>query len=325
MSVRAAAALAALLALTVAPARAPAEVPRIQITVHPCVRIKQDLVTSLVGVELKGHVSASGADVKRVGVEVRCLRGEILIEIDDEEGVVVASRTLNLGPQVKTDRPRVLALTIAEMVAAIWETPPAPVVPEAPARPADPRQGLDAELPPPTRRAVSDRLFDVAVRASTRKFSLAPFQWGGSIRGAVAFDRRVVAEADFAFERGTRSYSELGDVAGTTYSVGVWGGLRLDLDPVELRGGVGLRGGAANISGSPGPGAQAHQVTGALLGPMIVLATRWLIRSVLLELSADFGLDLLAVRGVVLTSRGETEVSIGGPWFGIQLGVGYRL
>lgn len=338
--------------LLLAPSLAAADAPRIRLSLHRCLHLQEDKVQALVGVELKGNVSAPTAAVEgRVSVEVRCVKGGALVEVFDEEGALVASRTVRLAAYGASSRPRLLAMTIAEMVDAVWDTPPsepgpgpAPSlsVPGAPepsslpgflaATPSDPaadgarpagevHAGLDVELPKAPKKAPQERLYDLSVRVTTRKFAQGPFEFGGSLRGAVAFTRFLVAEADFCLERGEAA-TELGNVSGTTYSLAAWTGIRLDLEPVELRGGVGLRGGVASLTGSPGPGVKAGAVTGGWAGPMVALGVRWLVSDVILEVGGDAGVNLTPVRGLV---AGGNEVSIAGGWFGVQLGVGYRL
>ncbi len=332
--------VAVMLAL-LAPAAAGADVPRIRISLHRCLQLKEDLVSGMVHVELKGHVTArSGAVTGGVGAEVRCAKGGVVIEIfDDDTATLVATRTVDLTAFGAGARPRLLALTIAEMVDAVWESaaPPAPeslapAVAEQPVAAASPRAdapvpevqasaGLDIEPPPPPKKVRDLRLYDFAVRVSTRKFAQGPFEFGGSLRGAIAFDERLVAEGDLSVERG-ESGTDLGPVSGTTYSLGAWVGLRLDLEPIELRGGVGLRAGVASLAGSPRPEVRAGTVTGGWVGPMVVVVARWLLSDVMVDLGLDGGVNLTPVRGRV---AGGEEVSIAGGWLGVQLGVGYRL
>jgi hypothetical protein len=333
-----------------------ADTPRLRLEIQRCVHIKQDHLSTLVQVELKGHVSVRSAqNVARVSVEVGCARGGgVTIQILDEDGIPVASRTLDIGAYGAASRPRLLALAIAEMVGAIWETPPAPPVPEpkpAPAIPSaapgptatattpeagppagqqkvegpaapSPSSGLDVELPPPPPKKQADEIhFDIGARVGTRKFGGGPFEFGGALRGALSFRRRLVAELDLALETGVNGTS-LGDVLGTTSSLGAWAGVMVEIEQFELRGGIGLRAGVAHLQGKPSGTAHGASVTGGWMGPMLALAGCAHFGEMRVEVGLDGGVNLMPVRALV---ENAPEVSISGAWFTLQLGVGYRL
>jgi hypothetical protein len=325
----------AVAALLLVPWRAGADVPRLKLEIHRCVRVNGELVSSLVQVELKGHVSAMSSDASRVAVEVQCTKRGTSILIVDEDGLPVAARVIDLGAFGTAARARLLALSIAEMVGAIWEVPPASPIPELKDLALPPSvssggasqvdkgaAGLDAEIPAPTKaKAEPTSVFDLSARATARKFGGGPFQFGVSLGAALSFQKYLAAGADLSFERGSRS-TLLGDVAGNTVSLGAWVGARLDLEPFEVRGGVGLRGGVAILKGSPNPSAQGGTVTGPWVGPMLAVAGRWSHERFLVEVSVDGGVNLVPVRGL-LESGGE--VSISGAWLGLHVGAGWKL
>ena len=96
-----------------------------------------------------------------------------------------------------------------------------------------------------------------------------------------------------------------------------------DWPGVILRGGVGLRGGAAHLAGEPRvrEAAQARGGWGGWAGPCAAASvTIAPARRLAVELAVESGYAVIGVQGIV---AGKSEVAVDGAWLGIHLGIGF--
>lgn len=228
-------------------------------------------------------------------------------------------RTVALTEAAPTGRARLLALAVAELVAASWselQTNPQPRAPAAtPLAPYAVRESA--------RAAVADRSLEVAAAFDVHRLSGGDFLFGGGVRAAVWLSPMLLARfdvlADYGeLERGTGSVAVIMPSASAALGLSPWGGtfLRPALS-------LGLRGGYVRMNGiADGQTATGARQQGAWLGPELALqVSAWPRARVHPIVGIATGVHLLGVRGTV---DGGRDVQAVGFWSGVSVALAVR-
>jgi hypothetical protein len=266
-------------------------------------------------------------------VTVTCVGGDARIVVIDPLSRKTLDRRVALGTEDPRARGRLLGVAIAELVIASWTelaTNPEPRVPSA--DPAPPPEALAAarqvararliELRERPRRSddadVSHRAFRVAAVGSRRAFfAFDGALYGGGIRVGQDVFHHIGWSADALLESGTLqpSFGAMKLTAGT-----LGGALFLyqALGPLVVRGGAGVRFGVTSATyvatgattSTPAPWGWPTGNIGITLQP---------IGPIVLELAGEIGYVVIPV------SASQSDDTLRGTWYGLQLGLGIAL
>jgi hypothetical protein len=293
------------------------------IEVDGCVEASADEIRRIVRVELGHSFELSGA-AAQIGCEED---GQIRLHLDDTATSKSVERRIAVG--AKAARARLLALALVELISASWaelETP-APRTSVVPPPSLEVRKTVVATLERLERRAGAlpalgrFRLFAVA---GLQGFLDGPGVLGGAGLRLGRDHKYHVGWAVDAMTFHGQPGTSLGPVtvdtlslSGTFFVHGQW-------SRVALRGGVGLRGGAARLGGQASQqSVSANSLWGPWLGPMAELElTVAATRRLAVELGGEVGYVVLPVVGLVNNVR---EVAVDGPWFGLNMRLGFFL
>jgi len=348
---RALVALATLLALefpSPRPARAaPKEGAWFSLLIDPCVPVGVEAVAQQLAIELGPLRSRPRPAAGPIKLTVSCHGAETLLRAHAGASGQVLLRSVNLHFQPSEIRERILALTLAELLAASASeeereragsddspeaAPPGPAAKPAPAAPAAPvgrppptskappaPPASQALLPPPQARVPSLRMLALA---AGQVFLGGPlFLWGGGIGLGWDSPHHVGVYVDLLARHGSTSV-DLGSISVDTVSLRTALLLWYGWPRVRLRTGVGLAGGLVRLHGQPADSAKAQGDTfvGGWLGPALNLGiTVHLGERAALEVSTEAGYVLLPVIG---QSNGVAAAAIAGPFWGLHFGVG---
>lgn len=315
------------------PSRPPGSPPLVVLEVEPCLPVDPVQVRHLVAIELGAQLldtdpspptEARGLIRARVGCR------DALVELHVDDGVTGKElvRAVDLARQDPAVHPRLIAVALAELVFASWAE--LLVTPRPAVQPATPPP------PPATRAASSDRvarklppaLPDTGIHGSAIGsllflFSGAPVLAGGGLRLGGDHRRHVSWDFDFSALHGVSS-TALGKVTTDLLSsrATLMGHYRLP--HLLLRGGAGLRMGAARMSGSPIDPMQveARSVWALWGGPLVGLGLSAAAARLRIDLSFEAGYVLWPVAARV---SGVRQVALEDAWFGLTLGLGAHL
>ncbi|MEO7092616.1 MAG: hypothetical protein ABI175_05145 [Polyangiales bacterium] len=313
--------------------------PFVKLTIDECVAVPPAEVKKIVGVELgallvdETRPIAGGVDPRDVTVvAVSCTGKTIALRVDDPITGKSLERSIDLTAEVPNARARLVALAIVELVSASWtelEANPAPKVPAVTAT-ASPgakdaakgsvRTHLHASIAPSSSlrvlAIVGTHIFfprsgpstSLGLRLGGDRGWLGFLGWSADMQadhasvpvalGAVALDTVSASFALTAFER---------------------------LGAITVRGGLGVRLGAARITGETSDSAriEGSSIAGFFAAPHAVASVSlspW--GPLVIEAAAEGGMVVAPVRGHI---AGERDVGVAGGFFGATLGVGAAL
>jgi hypothetical protein len=234
--------------------------------------------------------------------------------VTDPVTAKVVTRTVTLAQAPASVRPRLLALAVAELVAASWEevaSQPVPAVPPAAPPPEGARASVLSALA--ARRRPSEAALSASADARVF-FASGLFVYGAEARATVHLGGplrlRLAASADY----GTASRS-LGVATALMAQASAGAGWAVG-DALFWVGGTA---GVARVEGQPHPRVVGGVQSGPWAGPEAGAdLTLWSGAPVEATLGAVVGAALLGVRGDV---QGETSVAVQGAWAGLRLGV----
>jgi hypothetical protein len=306
-------------------ASSPAGRPPVSLALATCLDVPPEEVRRIVGIELRALlVDEREATNDTTVVVVDCHNPYAVIDVTDPITGKTLKRTVDLTESARIARPRLLALSIVELVSASWteiESNPPPRTPVV-GRVASPdarRSALSSVQARTPRRA----MFRVVPIASIRSFRLQLWTFGGGLRVGADGARPFGWEIDAVLDHGTRS-TPLGNATFDTGSGSASVVLRVPVDPVTLRFRSGLRLGNAWLSATPAsPGVVAYSLHGLFWGPVVAFsATVAPARAFTLEATIEAGQIVSPVSGIV---EGSSDVALRGIWLGASLGVGLAL
>jgi hypothetical protein len=305
--------------------------PRVMLDVNACARASEQDVRRIVGVELGALLTddLSGGDVTRV--TVTCEAGHVRLRVDDPITGKSLKRDVDLVEDDASARARLVALAVAELVVTSWtelETNPEPQVPPAGPRPtASAVQAARETVQVRAPKLRDPHLGETRISAvvSRRSFFSEPEAlWGGGV--SVGRDQfpSIGWTVDVLAEHGETSVS-LGKVAMDTFTAGASLVLYRRWSVVVFQMGLGLRAGAARLSGTPSNPSEAEASSGVApwgwptataglrlhpVGPLVI------------ALAGETGYVVLPMSGAV---QGKKEITVEGPWIGTQLSFGLTL
>ncbi len=321
-----------------AQAQAPAEsARRVELHLEDCLGADAAAARRILAAEL-GEVSivvdeADDSDRDDVTVtHAACGVESAIVVVSHARGDIRVERRVNLAGAAPSTRTRLLALSIAEQVAAVWaavdalppepEPDPEPIAqpePEPPV-PALPRRRLvrapDPEPPAPPARPLGLRAIGV-VRVSGSPVHIS---YGGGLGIESALPFLLGVGADFRYEQGEADVGALGRVALRT----TWGTLLALVRPVvgwsSLTIGVGAKLGAAWLQGLPASGVAGSTHAGLVAGPAVVAQVALHVGgSGYVHLGLELSWITLGVSGLN-GATGETIASFTGPQLAITAG-----
>ena len=298
---------------------ASAERPRVSIRVVGCEQPLAREVQRIASVELRATLVDGAPDQSVTQVIATCIGPDATLAVRDPTTGKSLERMVSLGEAAPNARARLLALAVAELVAASWselETNPQPKAP--PATPLAPYLAREA-----ARSAVAARALEAAAVFDLHVLGGGDLLFGGGARVAVWLSPRIFLRFDALADYAVLDRPS-GTVAVIMPSVSAAVGLARRRD-VSLRPAisVGLRAGyvwmngiatAATVTGS-------HQ-QGVWLGPELMLqVSGWADARVHPVLALSAGAHLLGVRGTVGEGR---DVEAVGWWCSIGAGIAVR-
>jgi hypothetical protein len=246
-----------------------------------------------------------------------CREGEAELQVWDAATSKQLQRIVSLYDATSLARARLLALAIAELVAASWEeleSNPQPKVAAIPPPPVGMRALVRHHIER-SPRIVADAVGEARLLAAHRVWL-----FGGGVRASVRLGDAVALRIDALADLGEASRSP-GRVSLKVFGGAValaWG---VDWDWLYILPWTGVRGGYAHLEGVPAVGATGHVQDGPWLGPVVglefVIGPHGAVHATV-ALSAGAG--LLGVRGQV---DGGDNVDVLGAWSAVTLGIGF--
>lgn len=273
----------------------------------------------IAAIELRATLVDAAPDATMTQVTATCRTTVAELQVVDPTTGKSLARTVALTDAPPNGRARLLALAVAELVAASWSELQSNPQPRAlPATPLAPVGAREA-----ARAVVADRSLELAAAFDVHLLASGDFLFGGGARAAVWISPLVFVRFDALAD-----YAELGRSAGSvavimpSVSVALGGALWIGtaLRPALS---LGLRGGYVRMNGlADGRTATASHQEGAWLGPEVVLqVSAWPRARVHPILGVAAGAHLLGVRGTVENGR---DVEAVGFWGGISAAVAVR-
>lgn len=324
-------------------ASAQADVPRrVELQLEDCLGADAAAARRILAAEL-GEVSiaidpdaseSSEPDEDTTVTHAACGVESAIVVVSHARGDIRVERRVNLAGAAPNTRTRLLALSIAEQVAAVWsavdalpppepepepvESAPAPEEPDPP-RALPLRRLVRAPEPqpegPPT-RPIGLRAIGV-VRVSGSPVHIS---YGGGLAIELGLPYSLGAGADFRYEQGEADAGALGRVALRT----AWGTLLALVRPMvgwsSLTIGVGAKLGVAWLEGLPFGGATGATHSGFIAGPAAVAQVALHIGgSGYVHLGLELSWITMGVSGLN-GATGERVASFGGPQLAITAG-----
>lgn len=304
--------------------------PAMQVDVEPCVGIPAAPVRRGLEIELDALLveARDGAAVDITRVRITCEGSLVRIAVDDRLSGKLLSRRIDLARESPASRPRLLALSVVELVTASW---------------------LELRMRSSTTPAFDARASDDARRTAAASVSrrvplpAAPDGWWWAMSGvgrrfsqpfpqtlglAIAAERPVwhglSLRGDLGLDVGSDEVS-LGRVRALLASSGLAAVVTLELGRVGLQAGAGVRGGAVQLAGTPAAGAigvVAESPIRTWGGPFITLATRVRVASsIAAHVGVESGIVAWSVAGL---AGGRPETSLDGAWVAVVAGIAFH-
>jgi hypothetical protein len=300
-----------------------AEHPRVELQMDPCVGASLDEVKRILAIDLGALLSDPLGSSDTTHAIISCSGPLVSLRVDDPITGKSLIREIDLSSTPPRVRARLVALAVSELISASWtelEINAHPAVPPvgAVASPSARQSALsviETHMPP-----LLGSLRVEALASGEFFFTQVGALWGGGLRVGQDRAHRFGWAIDALAHHGATTTS-LGEVVADTITLGPSFFFQHRWTRVALRVGGGVRGGAARLEGRPsGPSVHGAVAWSGWLGPMVDASlTLAPARRLALELSVEAGYVAVPFGGKV---DGAREVSIDGPWIGVQLGIG---
>jgi hypothetical protein len=292
--------------------------PRVSIVVVGCSDTLAREAQRIAAVELRAALVEGATDGATTQVSATCGAESAKLRVIDPTTGKSLERSVALSQAAVSARARLLALAIAELVAASWselESNPEPRAPPvAPLAPAAAREAA--------RGAIAPRRIELVAVADAHLLASRDLLFGGGARSEVwlssAFFWRLDALAHYA-----QLWRSSGSVAVTMPSLSSAVGACLCSASLRPSVSLGARVGYAWMNGVPRDGATTGtRQGGAWVGPeLAVELSPWPRARVHPALSLSIGAHLVGVKGTV---SGGRDVAATALWSGLSLGVAVR-
>ncbi len=292
-----------------------------------CEDVSAAEVRRIAGLELHLPVEPSSTDPtsKLTTVLIECGDDATITLVDTVTGKKLI-RQIELGHVAPIARPRLLALSVVELLSASWAElellPPEVEARQLQASPAVRARALEVVRRERSRRPSTSALAVATARTFRGQWSA----WGGGVQVGVDFGAQVGLglQAHVALEHAAYRAS-LGTVSIDMASVGAALYLDWRLGAVTLRPGLGVEGGRVAQAGKPFDPQQTEGRSGSgwFVGPTLgVAASLQLSKSWLIQCGPEAGYVVLPVGIYVARQR---AIAVEGLWLGASLGVGLAL
>jgi hypothetical protein len=293
--------------------------PGVSIVVVGCDKMLAGEAQRIAAVELRATLVNAASDPSITRVTAACQGASAALEVRDPTTGKSLQRTVALTATAPNARARLLALAVAELVAASWselESNPQPRAP--PAEPLAPQAAREA-----ARAAVAGRSVELAAVVDLHLLASGDGLVGGGARAAFWLSPVVFLRVDVL-----ANYAELGRTAGSvavvmpsaSFAIGAAGWLGARLRPAVS---AGIRSGYVWMNGvAAGTAATGSRQQGPWIGPEISLQiTAWPSARFHPVLGVTAGAHLVGVRGTVDADR---DVQAMGFWGGLSAAVALR-
>jgi hypothetical protein len=269
-------------------------------------------------VELRATLVEAPPDAATTRVVATCDGGLADLSVLDPTTGKSVERRVALAQAAPTARARLLALAIAELVAASWSELESNPRPEAP--PAEPLAPLTAREA--ARAAIARPSGELAAVADTHLLASGDWLFGGGARAAFWISPAILLRFDALAD-----YGELSRAAGTVVvtmpslsaalGASLTRGLLRPVVTLGVRAGYVWMNGAAASAGNVGSGER-----GAWFGPEAAFELGvWPRARIHPVLALRVGAHIIGVRGTVSEGRDIEDTAI---WGGLSLGLAVR-
>jgi hypothetical protein len=307
--------------LMLAPARGFAQdlssLPDVPVSFADCAQDWSDRLRDQLRIEIdalaKERQDATHPELDQVGVECRGSEVRIRVRVRSGAEKVAALDPIGLEPDARV---RTVALTVTELIGALWFDAEAP----SPRRPAPPR----ARPAPPTPATASQRAPAMWIGGSLKRVG-SPGTWlgGGVVALELPVTRALAPLFDLRGEFG-RAPSRVAPVTVETWSFGAELLIGSHEGKFRWGAGPGFRLGWATLRGEPATTSNlvGHRVAGWFGGPAVAARLGYSILYPFLwvGLAVDGGLVTLPVTGRL--DAGPALFAMDGAWVGAALSLG---
>jgi len=273
----------------------------------------------IAAIELRATLVDTAPDATVTRVTATCRDTLAALEVIDPTTGKSLGRTVTLTEAPQNGRARLLALAVAELVAASWSELQNNPKPRAPAAtPLAPSAAREA-----ARAAVAERSIELGAAFDVHLLASGDWLFGGGARAGVWISPLFFARFDALAD-----YAELGRASGTvavlmpsaSAALGISSWMGPSLRPAVS---VGLRAGYVRMNGiADGTAGTSFQQQGAWLGPEVALQVTALARARVHPIvGVSAGAHLIGLRGTVNNGR---DVEAVGLWGGITAAVAVR-
>ena len=296
-----------------------AERPSVSIDIVGCDPLLARESRRIAAIELRATLVDTAPDAAVTRVTATCRPQVVELEVVDPTTGKSLGRAVSLTEAPENGRARLLALAVAELVAASWselQTNPKPRAPAA--TPLAPDAAREA-----ARAAVAERSIELAAAIDVHLLASRDWLFGGGARAAVWISPSFFARFDALVD-----YAELTRAAGSvavlmpsvSVALGMSGWMGPSLRPAIS---LGLRAGYVRMNGiADGTLATPSHRQGVWLGPEVALQVTALARARIHPvLGVSAGVHVVGVRGTVNVGR---DVEAAGLWGGITAAVAVR-
>ena len=280
-------------------------------------------IRRILGVELRATIvdAAEGRDpVTRV--VAACRDAEVELLLGGTASATPTERRVALTEAVPTGRARLVALAIAELVAASWQESEAPAEPAKPVLPPQPPQSPPEPGVSEHARALNPEISVMVEGLGIVRAFPGSELWllGTGARAVCTPIRPLRLTLETTIEWGSVSRSTgrvTARVMGGALGLG-WG---IERSWAFLMPWLGARGGVARLTGEPSADATTGESqSGLWLGPELGMAASLFPRAAVhVTLALSAGALLRGVQGKVADDR---DVDVRGLWAGLMVGVG---
>jgi len=295
------------------------ERPRVSIGIVGCDAALAREAQRIAAIELRATLVDGAPDATVTQVTATCSRAVAALEVVDPTTGKSLGRTVALTEAAANGRARLLALAVAELVAASWselQNNPRPQAP--PATPLAPYAAREA-----ARAVVAERSLELAAAFDTHFLASGDCLFGAGARAVLWVSPLLFARFDVLAD-----YAELGRASGSvavimpsvSVALGAARWLGTSLRPSLS---AGMRGGYVWMNGiADGLAASAARQRGVWLGPEVALQLAvWPGARVHPIVGVAAGAHVLGVRGTV---SGGSDVEAVGLWGGVSAAVAIR-
>jgi len=295
----------------------------VSLDVAACTGADPGEVRRLFELELGTSIAPREGNAAGAAVSIDCDGDGIVLRVRDEVTDKQLERRIEIDP-ARRGRERLLALAATELLIASWvELETEGQRTREPTKPADRelRQQVRTITRPRVRREERWRATASLLGVVSREdHGVAP---GAGARLTLDHASGFGGSIDLAGTTDTDTTSSLGDIDidGVTASAAVHA--RWSWRQLVARAGVGMRGGAAVLTGQPASGTDARggQVTGFVGGPFARLSLGAELASGLaFDVSVEPGYHVFPVRGLV---DGDRAATLEGAWLRAQVAAGW--